>query len=163
MASRFHAAQVEKQLALRLGGRDLDQPPVAQYVFVDLCLDPVQRERNQAHAALRVEAPHRLHQADVSFLDQVRLRQPVAKIIAADGDHQTQMGQHQLASGVQVVVTLQPASKLDFLRLREKRKPVYRLDVMIEAPQRCRGRECQGVSGHLDSLLWSARILALDE
>jgi hypothetical protein len=36
-----HASQVEKQLALR-GGRDLDQPPVAQYVFVDLRLDPVQ-------------------------------------------------------------------------------------------------------------------------
>jgi hypothetical protein len=34
------------------------------------------------------------------------------------------MGQHQLASGVQVVVTL-AGVKLDFL-LREERKPVHR-------------------------------------
>jgi hypothetical protein len=73
----LHAAQVEEELPLRLGGGDLHHPPVAQDVFVDLGLDPVDRERREANAALGVEALHRLHQADVAFLDEVGLRQAV--------------------------------------------------------------------------------------
>ena len=92
----LHRAQVEEQLALRLGGGDLHQPPVAQDVLVDLGLDPVDGERHQAHAALRVEALHGLHQADVAFLDQVGVRQAVAEVAAGDRDHQAQVREHQL-------------------------------------------------------------------
>ena len=81
--ARLHAAQVEEELALRLGRRDLDQPPVAQDVLVHLGADPVQRERHQADAALGIEAADRLHEADIAFLDQVGLRQPIAQVIAA--------------------------------------------------------------------------------
>ncbi len=104
LRARLHAAQVEEELALRLGRRDLDQPPVAQDVLVDLGPDPVQREADQAHAALRVEPAHGLHESDVAFLDEVRLRQSVADVLAADGDHQPQVRQHQLPRGVEVVV-----------------------------------------------------------
>jgi len=45
----LHAAQVEEQLALRLGRCHLDQAPVAQHVFVDLGAHPVHGKRHQAH------------------------------------------------------------------------------------------------------------------
>jgi hypothetical protein len=64
-------AQVEEQLALRLGGGDLDDAPVAQDELVHLGADPVHRKGHQAHALVRIEALDRLHQADVAFLDQV--------------------------------------------------------------------------------------------
>src|SRR5674476_576836 len=37
----FHAAQIKEQLALRLGGGNLDQPPVAHHELVDLGTYPV--------------------------------------------------------------------------------------------------------------------------
>src|SRR3990172_566608 len=73
----FQTAQIEEQLALRFGRGDLDQPPVAQYEFVNLRLDPVDRERHQAHAAVRIKALDRLHEADIAFLDQIGMRKPV--------------------------------------------------------------------------------------
>jgi hypothetical protein len=69
-------AQVEEQLALRLGRRDLDDAPVLQDELVHLGLDPVHRERHQTHALFRIEALDRLHQADVAFLDQVGHARP---------------------------------------------------------------------------------------
>jgi hypothetical protein len=87
----LHAAQVEEELALRLGRGDADEPPVAQDELVHLGLDPVDRERDEAHAALRVEALDRLHQADVAFLDQVGVREPVAEVAARDRHHHAQV------------------------------------------------------------------------
>jgi hypothetical protein len=71
---RLHAAQVEEELALGLRGGDLHQPPVAQHVLVDLGPDPVQRKRHEPHPALGVETADGLHEPDVAFLDEVRLR-----------------------------------------------------------------------------------------
>jgi hypothetical protein len=68
----LHRAQVEEELALGLGGGDLDHAPVPEDVLVDLGLDPVQRVADQAHALLGVEALDGLHQADVAFLDAGR-------------------------------------------------------------------------------------------
>ncbi len=79
----LHRAQVEEQLALGLGRRDLDHAPVLQDVLVDFGLDPVQRVAHQAHALFRVEALDGLHQADVAFLDQVALRQAVTQVLGA--------------------------------------------------------------------------------
>ena len=92
----LHAAQVEEQLALRLRRGDLDEPPVAQDELVDLRPDPMQRKADETHATLRVEAAHGLHQPDVAFLDEIRLRQAVARVFAADRDHQPQVRQHKL-------------------------------------------------------------------
>jgi len=44
---RLHAAKVEEELSLRLGGGDLHHAPVAQDELVDLGTDPVDRERHQ--------------------------------------------------------------------------------------------------------------------
>ena len=95
-------AQVEEQLALRLGRGDLHQPPVAQHVLVDLGADPVHGERHQPHADRRVEALDRLHQADVAFLDQVAHRQAVADVAARDVHHEAQVRQHELPRRVEV-------------------------------------------------------------
>jgi hypothetical protein len=48
-----------------------------------LGLDPVDRERDQPHATLRVESLDGLHQADVAFLDQVRRAEAVPEITPA--------------------------------------------------------------------------------
>src|SRR3546814_6792973 len=55
-------AQIEEQLALRLGGGDLDDAPVLEDVLVHLGADPMHREADQAHADFGVEALDRLHQ-----------------------------------------------------------------------------------------------------
>jgi hypothetical protein len=99
------AAQVEEQLALGLGRRDLHQAPVLQDVLVHLGLDPVHGVRHQAHALVRVETLDCLHQADIAFLDQVGVRQAVAQVAARDRHHQAQVRQHQLLRGVQVVLS----------------------------------------------------------
>jgi hypothetical protein len=62
-------AQVEEQLALGFGCRQLDHAPVAQNVFVNFGLDPVHRIRHQTNALLRVEALDGFHQTDVTFLN----------------------------------------------------------------------------------------------
>src|SRR3546814_1291864 len=88
---------VEEQLALRLGGGDLDDAPVLEDVLVHLGADPVHREADQAHADFGVEALDRLHQADVAFLDQVAERQAVAVVAARDVHDEAQVRMHQLA------------------------------------------------------------------
>ena len=107
--NRFHAAQIKEQLALRLGRGDFDQPPVAQNEFMDFRLDPVYRKRDQSHAAFRIKALDRFHEPNVAFLDQVSLGQTIAFITSSNGDHHTQMGQHQLAGGLDVAFIPQRA------------------------------------------------------
>jgi hypothetical protein len=71
----LHRAQIERQLALGLGGGHLDHSAVFQDVFVDLGPDPVQRITDQTQPLIGVEALDRLHQTDVALLDQVTVRQ----------------------------------------------------------------------------------------
>src|SRR3546814_14784542 len=72
LAIRTHAAQVEKQFALRLGRGDLDQTPIAHNVFVDFSLDPVNGKRHQTHPAFGVKTFYRLHQAHIAFRSEER-------------------------------------------------------------------------------------------
>jgi hypothetical protein len=111
----------EEQLALRLGGRDLDQTPVLEDVFVDLRLDPVHGEGNQPHAAVRIEALDRLHQADVAFLNQVGMGQSITQIAAGDGDHQAQVRSHQLPCSVEVLPVAEAAGESLLLGFAEHR------------------------------------------
>jgi hypothetical protein len=104
---------------------------------------------DEADAALGIEAADGLHQPDIAFLDQVRLRQPVAHVLPADGDHEPQMGKDELLGSVKVVVADQPAAELDLLLGSKQGKAIYRLDVLVEAPQRCRGGHCQRGTGHV--------------
>ena len=70
----LHGAQVEEQLALRLGGGHFDHAPVLENVFVNFCLYPVQRVAHQAHALLGVKALDRLHQPHIALLNQIAVR-----------------------------------------------------------------------------------------
>ena len=90
----LHGSQVKEQLALRFGRRDLYHAPIFQNVFVDLCLDPVQRVTYQAHAVLGVEAFDCLHQANITFLDQVAVGQAVTQVLARHRYHQTQVREY---------------------------------------------------------------------
>ena len=101
--SFFGAAQLEKQLALGLGGGDLDDPPVTQNEFVNLGANPVHRERYQPHAVGRVEALDRLHQADVAFLNQIGQRQAVTDVTTGDVRHEAQVRHDQPLSRFQIV------------------------------------------------------------
>ncbi len=101
---------------------------------MNLRADPVQRKRHQTHATLRVEAPDRLHQADVALLNQVGLRQAIAEIIPAHGDDEPQVRQHELACGIEVVIALEPSAERGFLFGSQQRKAIHRLDVMVQAP-----------------------------
>ncbi len=51
-------------------------------------------------AAAVFELVHRLHQADVAFLDQVEELQAAVGVLLGDGDHQTQVGLDHLLLGV---------------------------------------------------------------
>jgi len=62
----LHPAQVEEELALGLGRRDLHQPPVPQHVLVNFRAYPMHRERDEAHTDGRVESLHGLHQAHIA-------------------------------------------------------------------------------------------------
>ncbi len=63
---------------------------------MDLGLDPVHGEGHQAHADLRIEALHRLHQADVAFLNQVALRQAITAVRACHVHYKAQVAQNEL-------------------------------------------------------------------
>ena len=71
--SLSRAPQIEEQLALRLGGGDLGDPPVAQNELVNLRPDPVNRKGDEPNSDTRVETLDRLHQADIALLNQIRL------------------------------------------------------------------------------------------
>nr|GEW48587.1 hypothetical protein [Tanacetum cinerariifolium] len=94
----FLAAQVEEQLALGLGGRDLHDAPVAQNELVNFGLDPVHCKGHQTNTHFRVEAFNGLHEADVTFLDQVSLSQSITGITACDMHDKSQVGEHHLPS-----------------------------------------------------------------
>ena len=113
------------------------------------------------------EDPATWIQPDVSFLKMERVR------ATKPNDHF--LGAPELA--VEVVSPSETAEtlnrKIDLLLGREQRKAIYGLDVMIQTPQRGRGRERQRGTGH--SLLSpfgrhpdveptpSAAILALEQ
>ncbi|CFP68372.1 Uncharacterised protein [Bordetella pertussis] len=149
LAVGAHAAQVEEQLALRLGGGHLDQPPVADDEFVDFGLDPVHGERHQPHPALGVEALDGLHQADIAFLDQVGVRQAVTQVLARHRHHQTQVRHDQFARGLEVAFVAQAARELAFLFGGQDGQAVDGGNVGIDGAKRTRvgHRQRQGVAG----------------
>jgi len=144
VAAGLQSAQVEEQLALGLGGGHLDQAPVLEDVFVDLGLDPVDREGHQTHAPVGVEALDRLHEADIAFLDQVGMGQTVAQVATGDRNHQPQVGHDQLARRFEVFLVAEAMGEFDFFLLRQHRQAIDRLDVLVNAARRGRDRQSQG-------------------
>src|SRR5258706_580820 len=138
----LHAAKVEEELSLRLGGGDLYHAPVAQYALVDLGAYPMDRERYEPYPALRVEALDRFHQTDVAFLDQISLRQSVTHVAAGDGDHQAEVREHQRSRRFDVVLGPEFARELALLLERKDRKTIHRLDIAFQASYGYGQRHC---------------------
>ena len=103
---------------------------------MDLGLDPVHGVADQANALVRVEALDGLHQADVAFLDQVAVRQPVAEVLARDRDDQAQVRDDQPAGGGQVAVVAQAPGELGLLFLGQQGDAVDGADVGVEVAER---------------------------
>ena len=120
----LHGAQIEKQLALRLGRGHLDHTPVLQNIFVYLGLDPVHRIAHQTHVLVRVKALDRLHETNVAFLNQIAVRQSITEVLARHRHHQPQVREHQLAGGIKVVFFLELAAKLLLFSQSEHGQPV---------------------------------------
>jgi len=85
-------AEVEEQLALRLGRADLDQPPVGQDELQDVRADPPGRVRGQLHAAVRVVLLHGVDEPDVTFLNQVEYVAVRPPVLLGDLYDQAQVG-----------------------------------------------------------------------
>jgi len=140
----FHGTQIEEQFALRLGRGNLDHAPVLQNVLMDLGLDPVHRITDEANILIRVETFHRLHQADVAFLDQIAVRQAVSQILAGDGNDEAQVRQHQFSGGLDVPVGAQAARGSRLFLLRQQGNAVDRGNVRVKVAQR--GHQCPWIA-----------------
>ena len=81
---------------------------------MNFCFDPVHGEGDQSHTHFRVEATYSLHQTDVTFLNQVRLRQAIARIITSNVNNKAQVRQDQLFRCFQIALVMQLFSKLLF-------------------------------------------------
>lgn len=153
------AAQVEEQLALRLGGGDLDDPPVAQDELVDLRLDPVHGEGHQANAHFRVETLHGLHQADVAFLDQVGLGQAVPRITLGDMNNEAQVRQHHLPRRFQVLLIEEAFGQFTLLLRRQQRNAVHRVHVGFQVCAWNQGMYRLQRSGHANPPIHETRAV----
>ena len=103
--------EVEEQLPLRLGGRDLHHAPVLDDVLMDAGLDPVDGEGDEAHAHPRIKALHRLHEADVPLLYEVGKRKPVAEVAPRDMDDEPELRDDELLRRLDVPGLLVVLSK----------------------------------------------------
>jgi hypothetical protein len=122
--------------------------PVLQDVLVDLGLDPVHGERHQTHAARRVEALDRLHQADIAFLDQVGVRQAVAEVAAGDGNHQAKVRENKLTRRLHIAFAVETLGQPGTLRPRSASDNGSRPGYRHRCYQPTRGWEAKGkVSG----------------
>ena len=110
--------QVVEQLALGLGGADLDHAPVVHDELEDVGLDPERGVIAELDALVRVELAHGLHEAHVAFLDQVlHVLHPAALEVHGDLDHQTQVRGNQAKRGLLVVSVAHALGQLElFLR-----------------------------------------------
>ena len=147
----FVAAQVEEELALRLGGSDLDDTPVAQNEFVDFGANPVHREGDQTDVHGGVEAANRLHQADITLLNEVGMGQAVAAVAAGNVGDETQMGHHQLTGRIHVSRLAIGDGKCLLILFAEYRDLVNCMGVRLDAAYREVHRyfQCLGHTGLL--------------
>ena len=59
-------------------------------------------KRHQPHSPIRIKVFDGFHEADVAFLNEVGVREPVAQIPAGDRNHEAQMADDQRLCGVDV-------------------------------------------------------------
>src|SRR4029079_8124921 len=97
-------AQVEEELLLRRRGAHLHQAPRAQDVFLDRRPDPPHGVGRKPEALVGIEALHRLHQADITFGDDLADGKAIAAIAHGDARHETEMRGDELMRGVAVAM-----------------------------------------------------------
>src|SRR4029079_12367106 len=78
--------QIKEELPLRLRRAELYQAPIVHDVTNDVRADPPYGVRREAHAAVRIEVLHRLHEADVALLDEIEERAERPLVLARDHD-----------------------------------------------------------------------------
>ena len=101
---------------------------------MNLRADPVDGERHQPHADVRIETLDGLHEAHIAFLHQIAHGQPIAQVPAGDVHDEPQVRQHQLTCGVQVGRAAKPGCESDLIVLRQNRDLRYAIDIGIQAP-----------------------------
>ena len=103
-----------------------------------LGLDPMDGEGHEAHAALRIEALHGLHESDVALLDEVGMRQAVAEIAARERHHEPQVRKHELPRSLEIALLAKAPRQHLLLLGSEDREPVDSVDISLEAARRHR-------------------------
>ena len=115
-------AQVEEQLLLRRRGAQLHHAPRAQDIFLDRGADPPHRICGEAEALVGLEALHGLHQADISFGNDLGNRQAIATIAHRDLGDEAQMAGDEMARGFGVFMLLPALGEHVFVLRRQQRK-----------------------------------------
>ena len=103
---------------------------------MNLGLDPVHCKGHQANTVFRIETLDRLHQAYVTFLDQICLGQPITRIAAGNVDHEAQMRKNQLTRGFHITIVMQPLGELALFLDRQYRNAAGRLDIGLKVGTR---------------------------
>ena len=146
----FEAAQVEEQLFL--GGRcaEFHQRPRAQDVFLDRGADPPHCIGREAEAFVRVELLHGLHQADITFGNDLAHGQAIAAIAHRDLRHEAEVGRHHLLCGFRILMLGPALGEHELFVLLEQR--VFANFREITRQPLFRG-ECNCEAGHVMRLL----------
>src|SRR6266567_6742431 len=126
-------AQVEEQLLVIGGGAHFYQRPRTQDEFLDGRLDPPHGVGGKSEAPLGLEAFDCLHQADMTFRDQVSDRQTVAAIAPGDFSGEPQMANDEPVSSVAITGLTPALGQLAFLLRVQHREPPDFLKIMIAA------------------------------
>src|SRR5438132_7794545 len=125
-------AQVEEELALRLRRPELHHAPVVHQVPQDVRANPPRRVGRELHAPKRVVFLHRVHQAYVSFLDQIEQVEGRAPVFVGDLHHQPQIRGHQPVRDLRVVRLLELHRQPVLLFAREQRVPRHLRHVALQ-------------------------------
>ncbi len=88
---------------------------------------------DQTYAALRIEFSDRFHQADITFLNQVGLRQSVTGIPTRNTYYQTHMGKNQLLGCFQIVIFLQTSRQRKFILCTQHREGLHQANVLVQS------------------------------
>ena len=108
-------AQLEEELLLARGSADLHKRPRTQDVILDRSLDPPHRVGGEAKAPFGLKALQRLHQADITFGDDLRNGKTITAVTHGDLDRETQMTGDELVGGITVAVLAPAFGELIFL------------------------------------------------
>src|SRR5262249_48909919 len=108
LALALDLSQVEKELLLCGRGAHLNQAPRAQDIFLDRRPDPPHGIGRKPESLVRIEALHRLHQADIAFGDHLADGQPIAAIAHGNARYEPQVRGDELMRSIAIAM-LTPA------------------------------------------------------